>query len=93
MKKASLCLFALCLAVSLATADEQVVRTYEKVTPMGVETIVEYGPYSMDSLGKVSLTGGRNTPPGLVWNYPDNGLGWICSNVSVGDRGTQVCAV
>ena len=49
-------------------------------------------PGAQIQLGNVTLKTGRDTTPGLLWNYPDNGLAWIPRNVSIGDRGTQVCA-
>jgi hypothetical protein len=62
-------------------------RCFDRVTPEGSETIVEIiDPFFGGNPG-------GTTPPGVVWNYPDNGLKWIARNVSVGDKGTQVCSI
>ncbi len=91
MKKISLCLAILCvITLSLAAQNLKEARTYEEVTPAGVETFHEYGPFTVDSCGKVTTN--RGSAAGLLWSYPDNGLAWIPRNVSIGDRGTQVCA-
>lgn len=93
MKKAAICLVLSLFIVSADLAAGDVAsRTYEKVTPAGVETIRQFDSGTINSCGVV--TRGRiDTTPGLVWNYPDSGLYWIPKNVSIGDRGTQVCAV
>lgn len=86
--------FAAVLGLTLVLAASAVaqtgVRMYERVTPMGTETVTEFTgmPFSGIPLVMPMLT-----PPGLVWNYPDGGLVWIARNVSVGNRGTQALAV
>jgi hypothetical protein len=65
-------------------------RSFEKVTPSGVETVKEYVYLPLSTQGEASRL---FTPPGLAWHYPDGGLKWICYSVSLGNRGTQVCAV
>lgn len=89
MKKTSLWLLFFLIVPAFLFAQDGAIKTYSKVTSSGVEEVTDFGAFSVDSTGTVT----RNTTPGLLWNYPDNGLYWIGSNVSIGDRGTQVCAI
>ncbi len=87
----SLILPCILLCANLAAGDGTV-RSWEEVTPAGVFTRHEFDGGQINSFGVVS-PGTSNTAPGLLWNYPDSGLYWIAGNVSIGNRGTQVCAV
>lgn len=62
-------------------------KCFDRVTPEGSETVMQV----IDPFYGDPPTG--YTPSGRVWNYPDGGLAWIASAISVGNRGTQVCAV
>jgi len=90
MKQFLLCVTMLCLVTALLSAQQVAIKTYEKVTPTGVETIQEIGPYIIDAQGRVQP---NSSSPSLLWTYPDNGLLWIARSISIGDRGTQVCAI
>jgi hypothetical protein len=85
------------LSLVLVAASSVVTQTAAAPVAAGLEgrservEVTPLGAFVQTSRGAAAANGApKATSPGTLWSYPDNGLAWIATAVSIGDRGGQV---